>query len=165
MSRQNDLMVKTIGELEELANKAPIVEGSEVVETDDYSTSIQEVNEYDYFGKLDRSLKTLSFYMDDVDSSSVSLPLVPEKSEYREFLKEYATDASLANAPIIPIFDTERYAGLVNKFQKLNKMKDSLSSQTEQFENVLKGLMVTIANSVQAISALKVASTDKVIAD
>lgn len=168
MSRQNDLMVKTIGELEELATKAPVVESSEdmeIVETDDYSTSIQEVNEYDYFGKLDRSLKTLSFCMDDVDSSSVSLPLVPEKSEYREFLKEYATDDIPADAPIIPIFDTEKYAGSVNKFQELNKMKDSLSSQTEQFEDVLKGLMVTIANSVQAISALKVASTDKVIAN
>lgn len=168
LSRQNDLMVKTIGELEELSTQAPIVEGSddlEVVETDDYSTSIQEVNEYDYFGKLDRSLKTLSFCMDDVDSSSVSLPLVPEKSEYREFLKEYATDSIPSDAPVIPIFDTEKYSTSVNKFQELNKMKDSLSSQTEQFEDVLKGLMVTIANSVQAISALKVASTDKVIAD
>jgi hypothetical protein len=166
LSRQNDLLVETIANLENLSSEAPIVETSndtETIDTDEYSTSIQEINQHDYFGKLDRSLRTISYCMDDLDTTSVSLPLVADKSEYLQFLNEYATTEIPENAPVIPVFDKEKYAGSVNKFQELNKLKDSLSNKTQQFEDVLKSLMVTMANSVQAISALKIASTDKVI--
>jgi len=166
LSRQNDLLIETIANLENLSSEAPIVETSqetEAIETDEYSTSIQEINQHDYFGKLERSLRTISYCMDDLDTTSVSLPLVADKSEYLQYLNEFATSEIPENAPIIPVFDKEKYAGSVNKFQELNKLKDSLSNKTAQFEDVLKGLMLTMANSVQAISALKVASTDKVI--
>jgi len=166
LSRQNDLLIETIANLENLSSEAPIVETSqetESIETDEYSTSIQEINQHDYFGKLERSLRTISYCMDDLDTTSVSLPLVADKSEYLQYLNEFATTEIPENAPVIPVFDKEKYANSVNKFQELNKLKDSLSNRTAQFEDVLKGLMVTMANSVQAISALKVASTDKVI--
>ena len=166
LSRQNDLLIDTISNLENLSSEAPIVETSnetESIETDEYSTSIQEINQHDYFGKLERSLRTISYCMDDLDTTSVSLPLVADKSEYLQYLNEFATNEIPENAPVISVFDKERYAASVNKFQELNKLKDSLSSKTAQFEDVLKGLMVTMANSVQAISALKIASTDKVI--
>jgi hypothetical protein len=166
LSRQNNLLIDTIANLRNLSSEAPIVETSEDVEpieTDEYSTSIQEINQHDYFGKLERSLRTISYCMDDLDTSSVSLPLVADKSEYLDYLNEFATTKVPENAPVIPVFDTQKYAGSVNKFQEINKLKDSLSSKTEQFEDVLKGLMRTLANSVQAISALKIASTDKII--
>jgi hypothetical protein len=166
LSRQNDLLIDTISNLENLSSEAPIVETSndtEAIETDEYSTSIQEINQHDYFGRLERSLRTISYCMDDLDTTSVSLPLVADKSEYLNYLNEFATTEAPEDALVIPVFDKEKYAGSVNKFQELNKLKDSLSSKTEQFEDVLKSLMVTMANSVQAISALKIASTDKVI--
>ena len=166
LSRQNNLLVETIADLENLSTEAPIVESSndtETIDTDEYSTSIQEINQHDYFGKLERSLRTISYCMDDLDTTSVSLPLVADKSEYLEYLNEFATTEIPANAPIINVFDKEKYAGSINKFQELNKLKDSLSNKTQQFEDVLKSLMITMANSVQAISALKIASTDKVI--
>jgi len=166
LSRQNDLLIDTISNLESLSSEAPIVETSndtEAIDTDEYSTSIQEINQHDYFGKLERSLRTISYCMDDLDTTSVSLPLVADKSEYLQYLNEFATAEIPGNASVISVFDKERYANSVNKFQELNKLKDSLSNKTAQFEDVLKGLMVTMANSVQAISALKVASTDKII--
>lgn len=166
LSRQNDLLIETIADLENLSSQAPIVETSdepETIETDEYSTSIQEINQHDYFGKLERSLRTISYCMDDLDTTSVSLPLVADRSEYLQYLNEYATREVPEGFPTIPVFDKEKYANSVNKFQELNKLKDSLSNKTAQFEDVLKNLMVTMANSVQAISALKVASTDKVI--
>ncbi|MDR1882800.1 MAG: hypothetical protein LBR26_08480 [Prevotella sp.] len=166
LSRQNNLLIETIGNLENLSSEAPIVETSkdtEEIETDEYSTSIQQINQHDYFGKLERSLRTISYCMDDLDTTSVSLPLVTDKSEYLQFLNEYATTEIPENAPVISVFETEKYAGSISKFQELNRLKDSLSNKTQQFEDVLKNLMVTMANSVQAISALKVASTDKVI--
>ena len=64
MSRRNDLLIETIGKLETLSKEAPIVENSEdteTIETDNYSTSIQEVNQHDYLGGLERSLRTISY--------------------------------------------------------------------------------------------------------
>lgn len=166
LSRQNDLLIDTIADLENLSTEAPIVETSkdtELIETDNYSTSIQQINQHDYFGKLERSLRTISYCMGDLDTTSVSLPLVADKSDYLFSLNEYATSEIPENAPIIEVFNKEKYANSISKFQELNKLKDSLSNKTAQFEDVLKGLMMTMANSVQAISSLKIASTDKIV--
>lgn len=168
LSKQNDLLISTIADLENLSTEAPIVETShdiEEINTEDYSRSMQQINQHDYFGKLERSLRTISYCMGELDTTSVSLPLVAEKSEYLQILKEYSTSEIPENAPIIAVFDNSKYASSISKFQELNRLKDSLSTKTSQFEDVLKGLMMTMANSVQAISSLKVASTDKVIAE
>ena len=166
MSRRNDLLIETIGKLENLSKEAPIVENSEdteTIETDYSSTSIQEVNQHDYLGGLERSLRTISYCMDDIDVTSVSLPLVAEGSGYLQFLNEYATKEVPENAPVIDVFDNRKYIDSIDKFEELNRMKDSLSTKTQQFEDALKSLMMTMANSVQAISALKLASVDKVV--
>lgn len=166
MSRRNDLLIETINQLDSLSTEAPIIEQSndiEQIETDDYSSSIQEINQYDYLGKLERSLRTISFCMEDLDTTSVTLPLVAEHSNYLRFLNDYATKETPEQAPIIEIFDKDKYAAGIDKFQELNKLKDSLSTETKQFEDVLKSLMTTLAYSVQSISALKIASVDKVV--
>ncbi len=166
LSKQNDLLISTIGDLENLSAQAPIIEGSDDIEemdTEKYSLSMQQLNQHDYFGKLERSLRTISFCMDDLDITSVSLPLVANESTYFEFLKEYATNEVPANFPIIEVFDAERFQEDISKFKQLNKLKDSLSRHTAKFEDVLKELMMTMANSVQAISALKMSSTDKMV--
>jgi hypothetical protein len=166
LARQNDLLIQQIGELEKLSEKAPIVETSadiETIDTYDYSRSMQQLNQHDYFGGLERSLRTVAYCMDDLDVASVSLPLVSDNSEYLEFLKTYGTSALPQGAPVFKVFDTEKYNEQIAKFQELNKLKDSLSRHTTQFEDVLKGLMLTMANSVQAITQLKMDSTHKLI--
>jgi hypothetical protein len=166
LSRQNDLLIETISELEKLSGEAPIVESSneiEEIETEQYSKSMQQLNQHDYFGKLERSLRTISYCMDDLDVTSVQLPLVGNESSYLKFLKEFATNEVPKNIPIFKAFDNQKYNEQISKFQELNKVKDSLSGHTTQFEDVLKGLMINMANSVQAISALKVASADKIV--
>lgn len=166
LSRQNDLLIKTISEIDDLSKEAPLVEtseDSEEMETDEYSLSIQQVMQHDYIGKLERSLRTVSFCMDDLDTTSVSLPLVADGSDYLRFLDEYGTMELPEGAPVIEVFNKEYYADSIQKFQELNKLKDSFSNKTQQFEDVLKGLMMTMANSVQTISAMKLASTDKVV--
>lgn len=165
MSRQNDLLVETMTQMEKLTTEAPIVETSneaESIDTNDYSLSIQEVNQSDYIGKLDRSIRTISFCMNDTEVKSVNLPLVADNSEYLHFLNEYST-SDTGSHPIVRVFDNNKYDSEIDDFCKLNKLKDSLSSDTEQFEDVLKHLMHTMAMSVQTISAMKLASTDKVV--
>ena len=166
LSRQNDLLIETISALEDLSAQAPLVETSveiEEIETSQYSTSMQQINQHDYFGKLERSLRTISYCMDDLDVTSVSLPLVANESSYLNFLKEFSTNEVPEGSPVFEVFNTEKYKDAIAKFQELNKLKDSLSRHSAQFEDVLRSLMVTMANSVQAISALKVASTDKIV--
>ena len=165
MSRQNDLLVETMSQMEKLTAEAPIVETSdepESIDTNDYSLSIQEINQSDYVGKLDRSLRTISFCMNDTEVKSVDLPLVADNSEYLKFLEEFSTN-DCGNHPVVKVFDDKRYDSEIDDFCRLNKLKDSLSNDTEQFEDVLKHLMHTMAMSVQTISAMKLASTDKVV--
>lgn len=164
--RQNELLAETIKKIDTLSTEAPLIETSqdtETLETDEYSTSIQEVQEHDYLGALERSLRTVSYCMEDVDTVSVSLPLVERGSEYLNFIGEYATDKVPEGAPVLNVFNAERYAERINRFRELNQLKDSLSNETQQFEDVIKSLMSTMAISVQAISSLKVASVDKVV--
>jgi len=166
LSKQNDLLIEKIADLEKLSAEAPLVESSndiESIDTEQYSTSMQQLNQHDYFGNLERSLRTISYCMDDLDITSVSLPLVSTNSSFLNFLKEYSTTEMDAGTPVFEVFDTTKYNEHIAKFQELNKLKDSLSRDTAQFEDVLKGLMTTMASSVQAISALKIASTDRVV--
>jgi len=166
LSKQNDLLIEKIADLEKLSAEAPLVESSneiEEIDTEEYSLSMQQLNQHDYFGNLERSLRTISYCMDDLDVTSVSLPLVANNSSYVDLIKEYATSEVPVGSPVFEVFDTQKYNDDIAKFQELNKLKDSLSRHSAQFEDVLKGLMVTMANSVQAISALKVASTNKIV--
>ena len=166
LSKQNDLLIEKISDLEKWSTEAPLVESSndiEEIDTEQYSRSMQQLNQHDYFGNLERCLRTISYCMDDLDVTSVSLPLVANNSSYLNFLKEYATSEIPEGAPVFEAFDTKKYQEDIAKFQALNKLKDSLARDTAQFEDVLKGLMMTMANSVQAVSALKVASTDKIV--
>lgn len=164
--RRNDLLVESMNRLMQLANEAPVVETSveaESVETDEYSLSIQEVTQNDYLGAMERSLKTISFCMDDLETASVSLPLVLDHTPELQKINEFGTAELPQGSAVVEVFDDQRYAPAVEKFQQINQLKNSLSTETQQFEDVLKSLMVTIAGSVQAISALKVSSVDKVI--
>lgn len=165
MSRQNDLLVETMSQIENLAVEAPIVETSndtESIDTNEYSLSIQEVNQSDYIGKLDRSLRTISYCMNDTEVKSVDLPLVADKSDFLKFLNEY-TASDNGQHPIVNIFNEKRFDNEINDFCQLNRLKESTSSDSEKFEDVLKHLMHTMSMSVQTISAMKLASTDKII--
>lgn len=166
MSRQNPLLIETIQTLDYLSKEAPIVETSEQTETistDDYSLSIQEIKENDYMGALERSLRTVAFCMDDLETSSVTLPLVLDDSPYLPQLDKYATTTPPSDAPIVNVFNAEAYAPGVERFREINELKSSLSTETTQFEEILKGLMQAIGNSVQTVARMKVASVDKVV--
>ena len=119
MSRQNDLLVRTMSNMEQLTKDAPIVESSEEAEpidTNDYSLSIQEITQSDYVGQLDRAIRTISYCMNDTEVKSVDLPLVTDSSDYLRFLKEFTT-SDAGGHPIINVFDGHRYDGAVNVFE------------------------------------------------
>ena len=167
-SRQNDLLIDMVKNLENLTENAPIVEtseDSETIQTDDYSLSIQQVTENDYLGALERSLRTLAFCMDDLDTTSIQLPVVTDDSKYLHELEEYATTTPLPNAPVVNVFDAEALKPGIKKFEEINDLKNVLSNETQRFEEVLRNLMESIGQSVQTVARLKVESVDKVVMD
>ena len=168
VSRQNDLLIDTIRTLDHLSKEAPLVESSdeaETIQTDEYSLSIQEVKENDYLGALERSLRTMAFCMDDLDTASVTLPVVTDNSPYLPQLDQFATANPPAGAPVVEVFDQQAYAPAIEKFREINDLKNSLSNESSQFEEVLRMLMQAIGTSVQTVARLKVASVDKVVLD
>jgi len=163
--RKSELFTDAVNSLDELLKEVPIVEGStetEEIDTEDYSLSIQNITYHDYFGKLDRSLRTASFCLEDLDQTSVMLPVVVPNSEFSIFIKEHATSENV-KAPIFEIFDGSQYNDEIERFHSLNEMKKSLEKNQNQFEEVLRALMINMANSVQAVTQVKMASTNLMV--
>lgn len=163
--KQAELFTNAVTELDELMKQAPIIENSdeaESVSTDNYSLSIQNVTYHDYFGKIDRTLRTSSFCLSDLDLTSVSLPVVLPDSEHAKFINKHST-SDTGNAPVFNIFDSSPYQDEIARFHSLNEMKKSLEKHQVQFEEVLKNLMMNMANSVQAITKVKLASTNMMV--
>ena len=163
--RQNELINEAVTDLQALTKSAPIVENSkdpEMINTGEMSTSIQKVSFNDYFGKMDRTLRTISFSLGNVEESSVELPVVFPDTPYAQFLKDHAT-SNVAGSPVFNVFDTTRYEGAIEKFNQLNETRRALSSQSEQVDQVLKTLMVDMADAVQSTASRKIASAGSLV--
>ena len=163
--RENELINEAVTDLQELTKSAPIVENSkepENISTGEMSTSIQNVRFNDYFGKMDRTLRTISYSLGNVEESSVELPVVFPDTPYADFLKEHST-SDVSGSPVFNVFDTTRYEGAIDKFNLLNETRRALSSQSEQVDQVLKTLMVDMAEAVQSTAARKIASAGSLV--
>jgi len=152
-------------ELDELSTTAPLVEesrGVEEVSTEDYSVSIPKVKFYDYFGRMDRNLRDSAYYLSDLHTVSVGMPVIPPESPVISYLNEYGT-ANPSGAPVLNVFDTAAYDEEIEQFNSLNAMRHSLSDQSEQFEDVLRRLISNVGYAVQTIAAAKVKSTNSLV--
>lgn len=152
-------------ELDELSTTAPLVEeskGVEEVSTEDYSTSIPKVKFYDYFGRMDRNLCDSAYFLSDLHTVSVGMPVIPPDSPVISYLNEYGT-ANPSGAPVLNVFDTAAYDKEIEQFNSLNAMRHSLSDQSEQFEDVLRRLISNVGYAVQTIAAAKVKSTNSLV--
>lgn len=126
------------------------------------SKSIQKVNFNDYFGKLDRTLRTISYSLGNIEEYNVELPVVFPDTEYAKFLKEHAA-TTVDGSPIFNVFDTNQFDGDIKRFNDLNETRKALSNQSEQVDKVLKTLMVDMADAVQSTAAKKVASASSLV--
>lgn len=130
--KQNELINEAVANLQDLSKSAPIVEGSsepESINTGDLSKSIQKVNFNDYFGKLDRTLRTISYSLGNIEEYNVELPVVFPDTEYAKFLKEHAA-TTVDGSPIFNVFDTNQFDGDIKRFNDLNETRKL--SQTNQ---------------------------------
>ncbi len=158
-------LVNTLKDLEQLSTEAPIVEEAEQVEsveTSDYSSSIQDVKFYDYFGTMDRTLRTGSYYLSDVTTKEIRVPFVQPGSEMMNYLSLYATTEQ-EGAPVVNVFDQHRYDKEMEEFTQINDFQAQFAQENANFEDVLKHLINNIGIAVQTVATLKVASNNKLI--
>ena len=163
--KNSNLINEAVDNLQNLVKTAPIVESSketETVNTGDMSRSIQKVNFNDYFGRMDRTLRTISYTLGNVEEYSVELPVVFPGTSYAKFLEEHAT-SNVENSPVFNVFDTAKYDPYIQNFNDLNETRRAMSSQSEQMDRVLKSLMVDMADAVQSTAARKVASAGSLV--
>lgn len=158
-------LVNTLKDLEQLSTEAPIVEEAEQVEsveTSDYSSSIQDVKFYDYFGTMDRTLRTGSYYLSDVATKEIRVPFVQPGSDMMNYLNLFATTEE-QDAPVINVFDQDRYHKEMDEFKQINDFHAQFAKENANFEDVLKHLINNIGIAVQTVASLKVASNNKLI--
>lgn len=163
--KQNELINEAVIDLQNLLKNAPIVESSnepEPINMGDLSKSIQKINFNDYFGKLDRTLRTISYSLGNIEEYNVELPVVFPNTEYAKFLREHAA-TKVEGAPIFNVFDTSRFDSDIQRFNELNETRKALSNQSEQVDKLLKSLMVDMADTVQSTAAKKVASAGTLV--
>lgn len=163
--REQDLFTNTVSDIEEFLKAVPIIETShemQEIDTDQYSRSIQKVPYYDYFGGLDRRMRTISTCLGQQDSLTVQIPVVLPDSEMAAFLAEFATTET-NGGPILPVFNVSAFDDEVARFRQINQMRKALERHSQQFEQVLRSLMVDIAQTVEAVTKLKVESTNKLV--
>lgn len=163
--KDQDSFIKNIQQLENALDEIPMVEGTqymEEVDTGDYSKSIQQISYYDYLGGIDRNMRAASYYLNDLERNSVSIPVIDPKSSYAQFLNTYSTTES-KYGPVVEIFPTDANKADLEQFQGLNEMKKSMEGQTAQFEDFLKGLMDRLASTIQLVTTIKMSSTDHIV--
>ncbi len=163
--KNQDAFIKNIQEIEGALKNIPLVEGSsamEEVNTSEFSRSIQQVSYYDYLGGLDRNMRAASFFLNDLDRNSVSMPVIDPKSSYADFLREHGTTEA-SNGFILNVFDTDAQKDDIERFKVLNEMKKAMEGQTAQFEEFLQGLMDRLASTIQLVTKVKIGSTDHMV--
>lgn len=163
--RKSKLINESIQDLQDLTKSAPIIEASnepEQIETGQYSRSIQKVTFHNYFGKLDRTLRTIAYGLGEVDETTVELPVIYPGTPYSDFLEQHATTVT-DGMPVFKVFDTSAYDKDIERFNALNEMRRTMSDKSEQVDAMLRRLMVDMADSVQVTSAMKMASANTLI--
>lgn len=158
-------LVNTLKDLEKLSTEAPIVEKSEQVEeieTSDYSSSIQDVKFYDYFGTMDRTLRTGAYFLSDVSTKNIKVPFILPGSKQMNYLNRFATTA-IDSEVTIPVFYKDRFDEEIENFKKVSEFQAQFAKENEDFENVLKHLIANIGIAVQTVATMKIASNNRLI--
>ena len=158
-------LVNTLKDLEKLSTEAPVVEKSEQVEeveTSDYSSSIQDVKFYDYFGTMDRTLRTGAYYLSDVSTKNINVPFVLPGSKQMNYLERFAT-TEIENEVTVPVFYENRFDKEMEDFKKICEFQAQFAQENQAFEEVLKHLIANIGIAVQTVATMKVASNNKLI--
>lgn len=162
---QPEELRSTMDDLQEHLEQMPVVESNtevELVDTSDYSTSLQDVTLHDYLGTIDREVRSVRYLVGDSRSVSVELPVVAPSSERYRMLQEYGTSDPTGH-PMIPVFDARDVQRKVNDFSAMGTLSQQSSEDGSGDVDFFMEVMRQLAQSVDLLSRSRTASMSALI--
>lgn len=164
MNEQEDFF-NTLEEIKYGESSLPLVESGTAVEdipTGRLSESLDSVKLHDHLGELDRNLRSVSYMLNDLKKTSVSLPVIDPKSEYAAFLRDHCAE-EVGDNPVLDVFAQKVYAEELMRFDELNQMRKRMAAENAKLEKMLQEFIVDISAYVQLMSRAKLSSVGKII--
>ena len=164
MNAQDEFLA-TLDEIKNGKADMPVVESgesAEEIQTAQVSKSLDTVKMHDFIGSLDRSLRSASYYLNDLEKTSVSLPVVDPKGEYAGFIREYCAE-EIGGRPVLDVFNRRTYMEDLKHFEELNEMRKRLAAENAKLEKTLQAFIVEVSEYVQLLSRAKLTSSSKIV--
>jgi len=144
---------KSIDKIEQSVNAIPVVESTddtEAVDTSDYSLSMQEIKMNDFVGNMDRTLRDISYELGEKDTTNITIPIIPPKSEYASFIDDVTTTEQ---KDVVDVFDSSDVDSAANQLNVLNYQKQELEKDrsSDEYVRYLENLMTQTADVVQNV--------------
>lgn len=144
---------KSIDKIEESVNAIPVVEtadDAEPIDTSDYSLSMQEIKMNDFVGNIDRTLRDISYELGEKNTTNITIPIIPPKSDYAEFINDITTTEK---KDVVDVFDSVDVDAAANQLNVLNRQKQELEKErsADEYVRYLENLMTQTADVVQNV--------------
>lgn len=144
---------KSIDKIETSVNAIPVVETTdetESIDTSDYSLSMQEIKMNDFVGNMDRTLRDISYELSEKDTTNITIPIIPPKSDYASFISDVTTTET---KDVVDVFDSVDVDAAANQLNILNRQKQELEKErsSDEYVRYLERLMTQTADVVQNV--------------
>jgi hypothetical protein len=164
--RKPEELLSSLSGLEEGLKEAPVVEAAEnaeLIDTADYSLSMQHITMYDYLGNIDRRIRNIRYLLGDNDTVALSLPVIMPESKTAEFIREY-TAPEPGDKPVVPVFNISGFKERIDSFYALNEVKNDFEKSTNENQIVyFRSLIKRLGETVQILSRSKLNGSNKVV--
>ncbi len=160
---QPDELRGAMKQLSSSMEEMPAVESNdetEMVDTSDYSTSMQDVTLHDYMGSIDRQVRNVGYLINDNRNVSVSIPVVAPTSQQYGFLEEHATPTP-GNYPVVSVFDTTRVQQQARDFAALGALSHQAESDGSGDVRFYADVMRQLAQGVDLLARSRTLSVSK----
>ena len=152
---------KSIDKIEESVNAIPVVEtteDTESIDTSEYSLSMQEIKMNDFVGNMDRTLRDISYELGEKDTTNITIPIIPPKSDYASFISDVTTTEK---KDVVNVFDSTDVDVAANQLNVLNRQKQELEKErsSDEYVRYLEKLMTQTADVVQNVLQQKNANS------
>ncbi len=164
MNAQEEFL-STLQEIRQSKDSLPMVESgdaAEDVQTSQMSPSIESVRLHDFVGTLDRDLRSASYFLNDLNKTSVSLPVIDPQSDYSAFLRDHCAE-EVGRFPVLNVFTQRAYAEELTRFDELNQMRKRMAADNAKLEKMLQEFIVDVSAYVQLLSRAKLTSSNKIV--
>ena len=151
--RHPDEFSKSIDKIEQSVNAIPVIETTEeteAIDTSDYSLSMQEIKMNDFVGGMDRTLRDISYELGEKDTTNITIPIIPPKSDYATFINDVTTTEQ---KDVVDVFDSSDVDAAANQLNILNNQKQELEKDrsSDEYVRYLEKLMTQTADVVQNV--------------